>query len=189
MKTQLRTSLHYPFNLDGVLCPLLNDAELLLRFYEEEGLRHGIKQFCKRTTWPGKPASTYAVDSEKLKELVLSLFNSPVARKTLEASRYTDLHNAIWQWFTSADPKLSERLSGCCDNVKGLLFMKCELWEKFLADVQKEKPHTDIVANLAYVTLAFAMLQEDDRYALGEAFLAVFPEYTEKLCGACPPTK
>jgi hypothetical protein len=29
--------------------------------------------------------------------------------------------------------------------------------------------------------LAFAMLQPDDRYSLGEAFLATFPEYTEKL--------
>ncbi len=184
MKTQLRTSPYYPFNLDGSLCPLLNDAELLLRFYEEESLRHSIKQFCKRATWPGKPANTYAVDSEKLKELMLNLFNSPIARKTLEAGRYTDLHNAIWQWFTPADPQLSERISNCCAAVKGMLFVKCELWEKFLADVQKEKPQADIVVYLAYVTLAFAMLQEDDRYTLGEAFLAVFPEYTDKLCGS-----
>ncbi len=184
MKTQLRASPCYPFNLDGPLCPLLNDAEILLRFYEEESLRHGIKQFCKRATWPEKPAATFAVNPEKLKELVVSLFNSPVARKTLAAGRYTDLHNAIWQWLTSADPKLGDRISGCCDEIKGRLFVKCESWEKFLADVQKEKPSADTVTHLAYVTLAFAMLQKEDRHTLGEAFLTVFPDYTGKVCGS-----
>ena len=68
--------------------------------------------------------------------------------------------------------------------MKGKLFVKCELWEKLLVDVQQEKPHAATVMQLAYVMLAFAMLQEDDRYTLGEAFLTSFPEYAEKLCGS-----
>ena len=37
------------------------------------------------------------------------------------------------------------------------------------------------VTQLAYVVLAFAMLQPDDRYRLGETFLLAFPEYAEKF--------
>jgi hypothetical protein len=175
-------SQYYPFNLDGSLCPLLNNGELLLGFYEEESLRHGIKQFCKRAAWPGKPAAMFAVDAEKLKELVLSLFNSPVARKTLASSRYPYLHDAMWNWLGSVNPALHERLSTCCDEVKGKLFVKCDLWAGLLKDIKKGNSSADTVLQLAYVMLAFGMLQEDDRFALGEAFLATFPEYTEKLC-------
>jgi len=39
------------------------------------------------------------------------------------------------------------------------------------------------VNQLAYAALAFAMLQENDRYALGEAFLSAFPEYAVKVLG------
>src|ERR1017187_10450905 len=126
VNVQLQKTPYYPFTLDGPLCPLLNDAEVLSSFYAEESLHHTIKQFCKRTTWPGKPAASYSVDSEKLKELLISLFNSPIARATLqqksEKGRCDYLDNAIWQWFTTANPTLRERISGCCDDIKGKLF-------------------------------------------------------------------
>jgi len=188
MNVQLHATPYYPFTLDGPLCPLLNNADVLSSFYAEEGLHHGIKQFCKRTAWPLKPDVSYAVGPEKLKELLISLFNSPVARATLrrqsEKDRYTYLDNAIWLWLTTANPKLSERLSGCCDNIKDKLFIKCEAWATLLTKIQIEKPGADTVTQLAYVALAFAMLQEDDRYAVGEAFLSVFPEYTVKILGS-----
>lgn len=187
MNAQLQATPYYPFTLDGPLCPLLNDAEVLSGFYAEESLHHGIKQFCKRTTWPGKPAVSYALDPEKLKELLLSLFNSPVARATLrrqsEKDRYAYLDNAIWHWLTTANPTLSQRLSGCCDDIKGKLFIKHEAWVTLLVKIQSEKPGVDTVNQLAHVALAFAMLQEDDRYALGEAFLSAFPEYTARMLG------
>jgi len=187
MNVSLQATTCYPFAPDGPLCPLLNDAEVLSGFYTEEGLRHGIKQFCKRTAWPGKPPVSYAVDPEKLKELLLSLFNSPVARALLRVQsgtgRGTYLDNAIWQWLTVVDPALSRRLSGCCDDIKGKLFMKCEAWVALLAKIQGEKPGADTVTHLAYATLAFAMLQEGDRQILGEAFLSAFPEHTGKLRG------
>ena len=187
MNTQLHATPYYPFTLDGPLCPLLNDTELLSGFYAEDSLHHGIKQFCKRTTWPAKPVVSYALGPEKLKELLISLFNSPVARATLrrqsEKDRYTYLDSAIWLWLSIANPVLSQRLSGCCDDVKGRLFIRCEAWAALLTKIQSEKPDAATVPQLAYVALAFAMLQPDDRYALGEAFLSAFPEYTVKILG------
>jgi hypothetical protein len=188
MNVPLQSTPYYPFTLEGPLCPLLNDAEVLSIFYAEEGLHHGIKQFCKRNTWPLKPAVSYALGPEKLKELVVSLFNSPVARATLrqqsEKDRYTYLDNAIWLWLTIANPTLSQRLSGCCEDIKGKLFIRHEAWVTLLVKIQSEKPGADTMTQLAYVALAFAMLQEDDRYTLGESFLSAFPNYAAKILGS-----
>jgi hypothetical protein len=118
---------------------------------------------------------------------LISLFNSPVARATLrlksEKGRCDYLDNAIWQWLAAVNPTLRERLSGCCDDIKGRLFIKREAWVTLLATIQGEKPGVDTVTQLAYAALAFAMLQEADRYALGEAFLSAFPEYAVKILG------
>jgi hypothetical protein len=185
MSTALQTAPAYPFNLDGPLCPLLNDAELLFAFYAEESLRHGIKNFCKKTAWPGKPTISFAVSPEKLQELLLSLFNTPAARASLrrlsEADRATYLDNAIWQWFGTVNPKLGERMAGCCQQIKGKSFLQPEALQKLLTEFSKESPDATAVTPLAYVVLAFAMLQPDDRFRLGEAFLSAFPEYAEKF--------
>ena len=188
MSTALQTSPCYPFNLDGPLCPLLNNAELLAEFYAEEGLRHGIKKFCKKTGWPGKPVVAFALSPEKLQELLLSLFNTPTARAILsrqsQNGRATYLDNAIWEWFTRTNPKLAERVGSCCHEIKGKVFIKPEPLEKLLTAIQQEKPDADVINPLAYVVLAFAMLQPDDRYRLGEMFLSAFPDYAERFCGA-----
>ena len=185
MNTNLQTAPCYPFNLDGPLCPLLNHAELLAAFYAEESLRHGIKLFCKKTNWPGKPVVSFAINPEKLQELLLSLFNTPAARALLQrqsaADRATYLDNAIWQWLTVTQPKLAERVLGCCENIKDKSFIKPESLQKLLAAIQTEKPDANVITALAYVVLAFAMLQPADRYRLGEAFLTAFPEYAEKF--------
>lgn len=187
MSTNLQTAPCYPFNLDGPLCPLLNHSELLAAFYAEESLRHGIKLFCKKTNWPGKPVVSFAINPEKLQELMASLFNSPAARAILkkqsDADRAVYLDNAIWQWLTVVNPKLAERVSGCCDEIKDRLFVKPEPLEKLLAAIQSEKPDADVITAVAYVVLAFAMLQPDDRYRLGEIFLSVFPDYAETFGG------
>jgi hypothetical protein len=171
---------------------LLNDAELLAAFYAEDSLRHGIKAFCKKTGWPGKPVVSFAINPEKLQELILSLFNTPAARATLirqsEAGRGVYLDNAIWQWFGSTNPTLGKRVTGCCDDIKGESFIKPESLQKLLTDFQKESPDAKSVTQLAYVVLAFAMLQPDDRYRLGETFLSAFPEYAERFCGSKAPT-
>ena len=191
MSTALQNASVYPFNLDGPLCPLLNSAELLAEFYAEDSLRHGIKNFCKKTAWPGKPVVSFVIDPEKLQELLLSLFNSPAARAILhrlcEADRATYLDNAIWQWFTTANPKLSDRVAGCCHLVEDKSFIQPESLQKFLTEFQKESPDANTVSQLAYVVLAFAMLQPDDRYRLGELFLSVFPDYAERFCMAQAP--
>jgi hypothetical protein len=185
MSTNLQTSPCYPFNLDGPLCPLLNNAELLAEFYAEESLRHGIKKFCKKTAWPGKPVVAFALSPEKLQELLLSLFNTPAARAILsrqsQDDRATYLDNAIWQWLTVTNPKLAERVSGCCHEIKEKSFIKPESLEKLLVAIQQEKPDATVITSVAYVVLAFAMLQPDDRYRLGEIFLSAFPDYAERF--------
>lgn len=165
---------YYPFNLDGPLCPLLSNRELLAEFYAEEGLRHGIKNFCKKVNWPGKPATSFAIDPAKLQELIQHLFNTPAARTLLQNSRATYLDNAIWQWLTTTNPQLADRVSKACVEVKDRLFLKPAALEKLLAT----EPASDA---LAYVVLAFAMLQPDERQQFGEIFLAKFPAYAEKF--------
>ena len=191
MSTTLQAVTAYPFNLDGPLCPLLNHAELLGEFYAEDTLRHGIKSFCKKTAWPGKPAVPFVISPENLKGLLLSLFNSRVARESLqrlaEADKATYLDNAIWEWFITTNPKLAERVLGCCHEIKGKSFIKPEALEKFLSDFQKESPDANAVTQLAYVVLAFAMLQPEDRYRLGETFLLAFPAFAEGFGGSMVP--
>jgi hypothetical protein len=191
MSTALQTAPAYPFNLDGPLCPLLNHAELLAEFYAEDSLRHGMKNFCKKTAWPGKPAVSFVINPEKLQELFLSLFNTPAARVILhrlsEADRVTYLDNAIWHWVGTVNPKLKERVAGCCHDIKEEFFIKPESLQKLLADFQKESPDANAVTQLAYVVLAFAILQPDDRYRLGETFLSAFPDSAEQFCGSKAP--
>jgi hypothetical protein len=185
MSINLQTASAYPFNLDGPLCPLLADGKLLAEFYAEDSLRHAIKGFCKKATWPGKPSVSFAINPEKLQELMLSLFNTPAARAALrrlsEADRATYLDNAIWQWFATMNPPLAERVLGACHDIKGKSFLQPAALPKLLADFQKEAPGAQTITQLAVVVLAFAMLQPDDRYRLGEAFLAVFPEYAVRF--------
>jgi hypothetical protein len=84
----------------------------------------------------------------------------------------------------TANPTLRDRLSGCCDEIKDKLFIKHEAWAALLVKIHSEKPSVDTVTQLAYATLAFAMLQQDDRYALSEAFLSAFPVYAVKMLGS-----
>jgi hypothetical protein len=165
---------YYPFDLDGPLCPLLNNAELLAEFYSDAGLRHGIKAFCKKAHWPGKPPVAFAIDPAKLQELLVSLFNSPLARQQLKTSRATYLDNAIWQWLTVNHPRLADRVSRVCDDIKGRLFLKPEALAQLLPAEKEPLP-------LAYLVLAFAMLQPADRQRFGEVFLAAFPDYAGKF--------
>jgi hypothetical protein len=184
LSTTLQISTSYPFNLDGSLCPLLNSGETLLAFYDGADARQSIKQFCKRSTWSGKPAVSYAIDGEKMKELLASLFNSPSARQQLQSSpgRCPFLHDVIWQTASIENSQLIERVSGCTKETDGRLFAKTDLFANLLAEIQKEHQNSEYLTQLAYIVLAFAILQPDDRHVLWEAFLSAFPEYTDKFC-------
>lgn len=185
MSTEFQSTSAYPFNLDGPLCPLLSNSELLAEFYAEESLRHGIKNFCKKTAWPGKPVVSFAINPEKLQELLLSLFNNPAARAILhrlsKSDKATYLDNAIWQWLTVTNPVLARKVSEVCDNIKEALFLKPEALQEFVVAFKKESPDSKAVTQLACLVLGFAMLQPDDRYRLGEIFLSAFPDYAEKF--------
>ena len=170
MSHPIQSAPAYPFNLDGPLCPLLNDAELLAGFYAEESLRHGIKNFCKKNSWPGKPVVSFAIDPAKLQELLVSLFNTPAARANLsrlaDGGRATYLDNAIWQWLTVVNPTMAQRVSDGCDDIKGKLFLKPAALQTLVAAIQKETPDSKVILQLAYVVLGFAMLQPEDRVSL-----------------------
>lgn len=83
------------------------------------------------------------------------------------------------------NPQLIDRISGCAESVEERLFVKVDLLTSLLDEIRKEHQPPEYLTQLAYVVLAFAILQQDDRYALGEAFLSAFPEYTDKFC---PPS-
>jgi len=189
--SELQKSPCYPFDLAGRLCPLLDNGELLLAFYEGAGSRLNIKQYCKRATWPGKPAVGFAIDPAKLQELVASLFNTPAAREQLRSQgddgRCPFLHNAIWAWLGVENPTLVERIAGCCETIDDRSFIRVEPLNKLLAEIQPTKPDAREIIHLAYAVLAFAILQPDDRHALGQVFLSAFPEYLAKFCGAAQP--
>ncbi len=74
-----------------------------------------------------------------------------------------------------------------CHDIKEKSFIKPESLQKLLTDFQKKSPDAKSVTQLACVVLAFAMVQPDDRYRLGETFLSAFPEYAERFCGSKAP--
>ena len=185
---ELQNAPCYPFNLAGRLCPLLDNGERLLAFYEGAGVRQGIKQFCKRAVWPGKPAVGFAMDPAKLQELLASLFNEPAARTQLrshaDAGHGVSLHDAIWLWLGTENPALIQRIAGCCKTIDDKSFIRVEPLRKLLVEVQPTHPAPKELDQLAYGVLAFAILQPNDRYALGQAFLEFFPEYRDQFCGS-----
>ena len=157
-----------------------------MAFYDGADARQAIKQFCKRSAWPGKPVVSYAIDAEKMKELLVSLFNSPAARQQLHiqdgTGRCPFLHNVIWQAMGAANPGLIQRVANCAEETDGRLFLKVHSFTSLLAEIRKEQPSPEYSTQLAFIVLAYAILQPDDRYTLGEAFLSAFPEYAIKFC-------
>jgi len=181
MNQPLSTATDYPFHLEGPLCPLLRPPELLASFYAVEELRHAIKSFCKKTTWAGKPATTFAINPAKLQELMASLLNSAEGRAVLQrqsaTERVTYLDNAIWHWLSITNPALAQRLGGVCTEVKDRLFLQPAAMQKLLAEIRQESPAELYLTQLAYAVLAFAMLQPENRQEFGELFLAAFPQF------------
>lgn len=180
--SNLKSSPFFPFSLHGELCPLLADGNLLLEFYEESGERSAIKQFCKKTSWPGKPSHSIAFSRETLMSLLISLFNSDDAREKLKIkSKWNSclLYHVIWAWLSRVNNPLYKRLrkNYCHFGKDKRIFLSPKDLKQFLTELKNDDPGDQYIRCIAITTLAFCTLQPEDRLALGEIFLEHYPHY------------
>ncbi len=82
---RLSTSPYFPFSDEGILCPYLNDADLLFRLLTHGSKRQAFKKFCKAKVWPAKPNVPQVMNEKVLKSLLCSACNSPEARHAMSA--------------------------------------------------------------------------------------------------------
>ena len=72
-KKQFNNLSFYPIDESGRLPPLLDDEDLLYKFYESANQRKYIKQFCKKNYWREKPNVPLAMNVAALKKLISSI--------------------------------------------------------------------------------------------------------------------
>ena len=166
------SNLPYPLNPDGPLCPLLRDGDLLRDLYEQSGTRQEMKKFIKRNNWPGKPPLSYSVGPETMKKMLLSVLDTPEGRKRLadkteDAETPAVLHQVIWNWLCVNNPALIKAADEFSHSQDDKVFMSAdELTGLLAARKDAEDVHEDEPRHLAFLTLAFAMLQPDDAQSL-----------------------
>ena len=183
----MKTRHFYPLNPQGPLCPLLDDADLLMDFYEQAQLRKSLKKYCKQTRWEAKPPVPYSMGNETLKKLLASLLGNPEARsklvkKDLSGGESPALHQAIWGWVSVSNPTLSELVGEHSHDVEDRVFMSCsELKSLIHSAKEKELLDEDGIRHVAYLAVAFAMLQPAEALELLQTFCTEFPSYTEQL--------
>lgn len=181
-KEQDVSSSTYPLDLDGPLCPLLDDGELLLRFYEESGAKLDIKKYVKRHRWEGKPPLSYSVGRETLKKMILSLQHSARARRELHSTTHKNdnalvLYQVIWNWLSVQDPKLIEAIDKHSHSVGDRIYVTPAELDALIETRQKEEDWEEKgKLHLAFLVLAFTMLQPDDRSDLVRTFTRAVPE-------------
>ena len=174
---------YYPLNEVGSLCPILNCGDTLLDFYIKSNKRNDIKAFCKKISWVGKPKNATAIDDSILKPLLISLFNSPEARKRLEIERNDlSLHQVIWKWLEVENNELYKRIKDACHthpNDKCKLFINVDSLLGFLAELdncslEEKKP-------VVFSILAFSMLQKRDKFDFFRKMVLMEPSLKEYL--------
>ena len=179
----------YPLNPDGELCPLLNDGDLLLSFYDGAGARPDIKKFIKRNRWPGKPPLSYSVGTETMKKMLLSLHNSREGRDRLAAASQRDddspvLHQVIWMWLGAQDPTLIQAVDKHGHSKGDRLFMSPDDMETLVDERLKEEMCDENGRiHLVYLALAFAMLQPEDGSTFMEIVSDRMPEFRSGISG------
>ena len=172
----------YPAYVDGPLCPLLNNGELMLRFYESSGTKPNMKKFIKRHTWPGKPPLSYSVGPETMKKMLLHANGSAPARAVLyettaKLENSPVLYQVIWNWLSLTDPNLIRAVDNFSHTVNELVFISPdELRGLMESQVSSEEWSEDRKVHLVYLVLAFAMLQPNESIALLRTLTERFPE-------------
>ena len=172
----------YPACVDGPLCPLLNDGELMLRFYESSGTKPNMKKFIKRHSWPGKPPLSYSVGPETMKNMLLHANGSAPARAilyetTAKLENSPVLYQVIWNWLSVNDPNLIQAVDNFSHTVNDLVFITPdELRGLMESQVSADEWSEDRKIHLVYLVLAFAMLQPNESIALLRTLAERFPE-------------
>lgn len=167
----------YPLCESGPLCPLLDDENLLFEFYIGGNLRQEVKRFCKIHRWSGRPQSSYAMTDDALRKLLRSMCNSPEARRMLKSSGESiALHNAIWAWLSNSNRVLFKKVESSCHKDKsGKVFISPKELGVLL-DVPGDVNAPDIARSKIFLSLAFAMLENEFRSAHVAELLNRVPE-------------
>ena len=172
----------YPAYVEGPLCPLLNDGELILRFYEGSGTKANMKKFIKRHSWPGKPPLSYSIGPETMKKMLLHANGSAQARAvlfeaTVKMENSPVLYQVIWNWLTVNDPHLIQAVDNFSHMVNDLVFISPEELRGLMeSQVSSDEWSEDRKIHLVYLVLAFAMLQSNESITLLHTLTEPFPE-------------
>ena len=128
----------------------------------------------------GKPTSKNYINQSEFMKLIKSLLNSPDGRKAL-SEKHSDaaLHSAIWHWLGKDAPILQKKILQICNKQNGRYFLQAEALESF---IKSEREYVYSNKNqFKYVVIAFAMLQEQDRFKFRDLLFETFPELQEEF--------
>ncbi len=180
-------TLTYPLNLEGRLCPLLDDPGLLFDFYEAAGLRKDLKKIVKTQRWEGKPPVPYSIGPDALQKLLYSLLQSPAMRRKIasrdsSAGNSPALHQAIWGWLAARNGKLAELAEKHTHEKKDRLFMAPSAFRETIQEAKEAEILDEQGAQqIACLAAAFAMLQPEEAQDLLQAAAEAFPEVAAPL--------
>ncbi|WP_027469537.1 ATP-binding protein [Deefgea rivuli] len=180
----LRSSSYYPLSDDGRLCPILDNKDLIYEFYISAENKKGVKSFCKNKTWNGKVTfPSHVLSDEKLKIQMAAACNSSDARKKIELHKDAlPLHQAIWLWLKKKNTPLFEKVQAFCyQDSKGKFFIAPNKLGELFDCTSKNKEDE---LHLKYLTLAFAMLQREERFELVQEVVSRCPDYLINLVHA-----
>ncbi len=175
-----------PFDPNGPLCPLLDDAPFLFRVYSvDPETRDAIKRTIKKLL-PARPGQNLKKDDPaQMGEALRALFNSPRRRAEIAAKDgdgTTPLHAALYQWLLSGSKEFVENVTkeSGAEVVGDRVFFRPQHLEAYLEkhgvpseDAQKR--------TLAVLAAAFAFFEPEHAKGLvvalasrGEPFLGWF---------------
>jgi hypothetical protein len=177
---ELGASPFYPLNLNGPLCPMLRDPATLRAAYITGTPRREIKHFIK--THRNKFNVDAVISTEIIVDAVTRTYDDPTARAMFRRkSDAACLHQALWQWVKRESPQLTKDISSACEDRAGKLFLKPSALDSLLHEWPEARKTSEELDKLAFLVLAFAMLQEEDRCDLIGSFLAHHPLYAERM--------
>lgn len=166
-----------PFDPNGPLCPLLDDAGLLFRVYAvDPETRDSIKRIIKKAI-PARPGQNLKKDDPaQMGEALRTLFNSPrlraqIAEKDPDGS--TPIHAALYQYLLTGSREYVENVTkeSGAETEGDRVFFRPQNLESFLEKngVPAEEPQKKALALLA---AAFAFFEPDNARGLVSALAA-----------------
>jgi len=172
-----------PFDPNGPLCPLLDDASFLFRVYSVDvETRDAVKRIIKKAI-PARPGQNLKKDDPaQMGEALRTLFNSPrlraqIAEKEREGS--APLHAALYQWLLTGSREFVENVTqeSGAETDGDRVFFRPKNLEDYLAkhgvpaeDSQKK--------TLAILAAAFAFFEPENARGLVSALAAKGEPFT-----------